>query len=128
MLLLTDQISLLSYHTRSNSTQTRHACTHDILGVFVVVFFPVGLWWDRRTNGRTDGQTDTVPFQRSCSAYYAGSANKCNYKITRQLQESEIHYCVSMIRKKTDKWSVYLPQCCRQNDVRPVHLFLAQPT
>ena len=60
-----------------------------------------------QTDERTDGQTDTVPFQRSCSAYYAGSANKCNYKITRQLQESEIHYCVSMIRKNRQMVSLF---------------------
>ena len=35
-------------------------------------FAAVGPWWDRQT----DGQADTVPLHRPCSAYYAGSANK----------------------------------------------------
>jgi len=40
-----------------------------------------GLLWahagtDRRTGGRTDRRTDTVPFHRFCCACYAGSANR----------------------------------------------------
>jgi len=94
MLLLTDQISLLSYHTRSNSTQTRHACTHDILGVFVVVFFPVGLWWDRRTNGRTDRRT---PYRFRDPAPHTTRAVPINVIIKSQDNYKKVKFITALV-------------------------------
>jgi len=43
------------------------------------------LWAHARTDGRTDRRTDSLPFYRPCSAYYASSANNWLYLFARIL-------------------------------------------
>ena len=70
------------------------------------------------TNRRTDIRTDTLPFSRPCSAYYAVSADKQHNDTTTSSRFGRDRWIW-----KTDSTIIYLPTARRSRHTVPLRLF-----
>jgi len=68
---------------------------------------------ERRTGGRTDRPTDTVPFYRHCCAYYAGGANQLIQYAEQGLWNGTVSVCLS-VRLSVMSDNCYQWWQCRQ--------------